>query len=330
MPSSTLRADTRVRAIPWRDLLPLTWAEKVWELLLPLPWLAGSLGCYHYGHWGWGAVCSFYLFLTGLRQSHGAQHYTLGIPRLPQDLVMYALSLVMLGSMHAVQVSHLHHHRHCLDEDDAEGSTAGLAWWQAILVGPLFLLRLHRTAWRLGSPVKRRWIAAEVAGLLAVATFAVAAPGLQALRWHVAAMLTGESLTGFFAVWTVHHGCEPDGLFARTQRGRWVNRFCYSMFYHAEHHLFPAVPTCHLPILAGRLDSAMSGAGWKQVVGGPLNGSKATAHARTAADQRSAGDNASGVGPSEGLLSSAPSPGSGGPLLLPLLPLLGGPRPPVL
>jgi fatty acid desaturase len=270
MSGSALRADARVRAIPWRDLLRLTRSEVVWELMLPLPWLLGSLAFYQAGHWVLGAFCSFYFFLTGLRQSHGAQHYTLGVPRLPQDLVMFGLSLLMLGSMHAVQVSHLHHHRHCLDADDAEGSTAGLSWWRAILVGPLFPVRLHRTAWRLGSPAKRRWIAVEIAGLLAVLILAVVSPALHALRWHVGAMLIGESMTGFFAVWTVHHGCAPDGLFARTQRGRWVNRLCYGMFFHAEHHLFPAVPTCHLPILAGRLDTAMNGAGWKQVVGSPL------------------------------------------------------------
>lgn len=269
MPSSTIRVDARVRAVPWRDLLQLTWAEKAWELVLPLPWLAGSFASYAAGHWILGAVCSFYFFLTGLRQSHGAQHYTLGVARRVQDFVMFGLSLLMLGSMHAVQVSHLHHHRHCLDEDDAEGSTARLAWWQAILVGPLFPLRLHRAAWRLGSPAKRRWIAAEVAGLLAVAVLAAVLP-LQALRWHVLAMLIGESLTGFFAVWTVHHGCEPGGLFARTQRGRWVNRLGYGMFFHAEHHLFPAVPTCHLSRLAERLDAATRGTAWKQVVGGPL------------------------------------------------------------
>jgi fatty acid desaturase len=267
---ATIRSDARIRAIPWRDLLHLTRLEKLWELMLPLPWLVGSLAGYHRGHWALGAVCSFYFFLTGLRQSHGAQHYTLGVSRAGQDMVLFALSVLMLGSMHAVQVSHLHHHRHCLDEDDAEGSTARLVWWRAILIGPLFPLRLHRTAWRLGSPAKRRWITAETAAFLAVAVLAIVIPGLPALRGHVLAMLVGESLTGFFAVWTVHHDCEPKGLFARTQRGRWVNRLCYGMFYHAEHHLFPAVPTCHLPILAERLDVAMTGAGWKQVVGSPV------------------------------------------------------------
>jgi hypothetical protein len=38
--------------------------------------------------------------------------------------------------------------------------------------------------------------------------------------------------------------------------GRWINLFSYGMFYHTEHHLFPAVPTCRLGILAARLDTA--------------------------------------------------------------------------
>ena len=29
------------------------------------------------------------------------------------------------------------------------------------------------------------------------------------------------------------------------------------MFYHTEHHLFPKVPTCHLPELAERIDKVM-------------------------------------------------------------------------
>ncbi len=117
----------------------------------------------------------------------------------------------------------------------------------------------------MGSPVKRRWITAEVTGILLVILAALAWHNI-ALCWHVAAMLAGESMTGFFAVWTVHHDCEPDGLFARTQRGRWVNLILYSMFFHAEHHLFPLVPTCHLGQLAARLDAAAPDVRWKQVI----------------------------------------------------------------
>jgi hypothetical protein len=246
---------TTLVTIEWRDLVRLTPLEKTWELALGLPWFALSLWCYGRGWWWAGLACSFYVFLTGLRQSHNAQHYALGLPRRIQDGVLFMLSMLMLASMHAVQVTHLHHHRHCLEDEDGEGATARLSWWRALLVGPLFFIRLHVSAWRLAGRRKRAWIAIELVAIVVVVVFAFFARSL-ALRWHVAAMLAGECFTGFFAVWTVHHGCsshEP----GRTQRGRWLNLISYSMFFHAEHHLFPAVPTPHLQELARRLDATM-------------------------------------------------------------------------
>lgn len=246
----------RLETVEWRDLVALTPAEKVWELSLGLPWFGLSLWCYAHDWWPVGLACSFYVFLTGLRQSHNAQHYSLGLPRLIQDGVLFVLSALMLASMHAVQATHLHHHRYCLEEEDIEGATARFPWWQALLGGPLFFVQLHESAWRLANRRKRLWILAELLGIASVVTMACFVWNWVALRWHVGAMLLGECLTGFFAVWTVHHGCgahEP----GRTQRGRWLNWISYSMFYHAEHHLFPAVPTAHLAELARRLDSVL-------------------------------------------------------------------------
>jgi len=40
------------------------------------------------------------------------------------------------------------------------------------------------------------------------------------------------------------------------QRGWLKNMISYSMFYHLEHHLYPAVPTCHLAKRAERVDEA--------------------------------------------------------------------------
>jgi fatty acid desaturase len=89
--------------------------------------------------------------------------------------------------------------------------------------------------------------------LLVVAVFFVLE--IRWLEYHVVAMLLGQCLTGFFAVWTVHHDCDPQGRFARTIRHRAKAFMTYNMFYHVEHHLFPAVPTCRLPVLAQRLDA---------------------------------------------------------------------------
>lgn len=251
--------DPRLRSVAWRDLVRLSWWERAWEVLLPTPWLALSLYFYGRGMWFVGVPCSFFFFLTGLRLSHNSQHNCLGLPRWGHDLSLFVIGTLMMASGHAVQVTHLHHHRHCLEEEDIEGWPAKLPGWKVILAGPLFPWTLHRWAWRLGSRVKRRWIAAELLMVVGVAAGATAL-GWTGLRWHVAAMLAGEWLVGFFAVWTVHHGCDPhDGhepRIARTQRGWAKNVMTYSMLYHVEHHLFPAVPTCHLPELAERLDRA--------------------------------------------------------------------------
>ena len=256
----------RVRGVvEWRDLVGLSWWEKGCELALSLPWLGASLFCYQRG-WVWaGAVGSFFFFLTGLRQSHNAQHYALGLPRRVQDGVLAVLSVLMMGSMHAVQTTHLHHHRHCLDGEDIEAGHANERWWRVLLMGPVFPVRLHVAGLRLAGAGKRGWIVGEMVrmGIIAMGVFGCPAAGC--LRWHVGAMVAGECFSGLFAVWSVHHGCDERTV-ARTQRGWWKNFVSYSMFYHLEHHLFPAVPTSHLPELARRLDRVTGEGRRRQVI----------------------------------------------------------------
>jgi fatty acid desaturase len=231
----------------------MTRLEIAHEVTICLPWLAASIALYSLGFIPLGMVGSFFVFLTGLRLSHGCQHYQLPIARHWQDMILFALSVVMLSSMHAVQATHLNHHRHCLGDEDFEGAIARRPMWLALLTCPLFPLQLHAEALRLARPNKRRWIVAEIATILAVIAMFPFLPG--ALQWHVMAMLVGECFVGFFAVWTVHHGCDNHVPY-RTLRSNWLNRLFYNMFLHTEHHLFPAVPTCHLHRLAQRIDQA--------------------------------------------------------------------------
>ena len=116
------------------------------ELLLPLPWLAGSLVMAHCGLYPLALGLSFVFFLTGLRIVHGAFHRALGLPRWPTEIVLFVFSQLMLGSMHAVRWNHLRHHRHCLADDDIEAMGARRSAWGAIRLGPVFPLRLHRAA----------------------------------------------------------------------------------------------------------------------------------------------------------------------------------------
>jgi fatty acid desaturase len=248
--------DPRLRRVTWRDLVPVTRSEIVSELLLPAVWLAASLVAARFGWYAVALPLSFIFFLTGLRIVHNAFHGALGLPGPADGAVLWAMSLIMLGSMHAVRFNHLRHHRLMLGQDDVEGRSAAMPAWRALLFGPAFTVLLHTTAFRHG---KRRLAATVFAELLMNAVWIAwvfGRSGSSVLKYHVMAMTAGHCLTAFFAVWTVHHHCDRTHYLARTLRSRFKNAVTFDMFRHIEHHLFPAVPTCHLAKLSERLDVA--------------------------------------------------------------------------
>jgi len=254
--------DERVRSVEFRDLLPLSSWEVVNELLLPLPWMALSVWAFHLAAtvnplWILVALAgTFFFFLTGLRVVHNAYHYAIGISRLAHELVIFTLSVLMLGSMHAVMVNHLHHHKHCMDEEDWEAMSAKMPGWKAILLGPIFPLSLHYRAFQIGTRKQKRWVVAEVIANAVWIGLVFGVIQIPALMLFVGTMALGQCFTAFFAVWTVHNDCDRSHFIARTIRGRLKSLVTYNMFYHVEHHLYPSVPTCHLPQLAERLDAA--------------------------------------------------------------------------
>ncbi len=249
-----LLRDPRLRELEWHDLVAVSRAEVNVELLLSAPWLIGSVSAAYIGMYWLALPLSFVFFLTGLRQVHNAHHYALGVSRGSTELVMFVLSVLMLSSMHAIQVTHLHHHRHCMDDEDVEAESARMPAAAAILFGPLFPIKLHCAGFRLAGRRHRIWIWAERTAIIGSIWAVYFALDIGCLRYHLAAIGVGQCLTAFFAVWTVHHGCDGRTPIARTLRNRLKSVIAFDMFYHVEHHLFPKVPTCHLAALAERLD----------------------------------------------------------------------------
>lgn len=198
--------------VEWKDLLAMSPGRALYEATLPLPYLLVSLALAHLALtrnllWLPAALgVSFFVFLTALRVVHNAFHYALGLPAWATELWMFFAPL-LLGWMHAVQVTHLLHHRHPLRDDDVESRSARMPWWQSIMTGPLFPFWVLREAWRRARPYQRRWIVLEVGWNAAALTMRILPP---VLRYHI--------------------------------------------LYHAEHHLFPRVPTRRLRQLAARLD----------------------------------------------------------------------------
>ncbi len=198
-------SDPRLAAVRWRDLVQLSRPEIANELMLPLPWLAASLALAHQQLYPAALAASFMVFLTGLRLSHNAQHSAVGLGRRGTDAVLLVLSIVMLGSMHAVRFNHLRHHKYCMTTADVEGVSAAMSGLQAIAFGPLFPVLLHATALREGNARTRRWVAAELIANAFWIAAVLAWFGADFLVYHVAVMGAGQCLTAFFAVWTVHN-----------------------------------------------------------------------------------------------------------------------------
>jgi fatty acid desaturase len=250
--------DSRIRGVGWRDLVRVNFFEMVREPLLPASWLAASLLAAAFGHYLIALGLSFVFFLTGLRLVHNAYHSALGLSRPATEIVLWVMSALMLGSMHAVQFNHLRHHKLSLGEGekDVEGRQALMPAWRVLLCGPAFPFLLHFTALREGNRKLRMTIAGELLLNAACLALVFRLTRIGPLRYHFGAMAAGQCLTAFFAVWSVHHHCDRKHFIARTLRDKIKNGLTFNMFLHIEHHLFPRVPTCHLTELSRRIDLA--------------------------------------------------------------------------
>src|SRR5262249_31083997 len=144
------------------DLVPLNCRQTAHELLLSLPWLCLALWLASLHLYLPALLASFVFFLAGLRQVHDAFHYALGLSRGATEVLMFILSVLMLGSMHGVQSTPLQPHKPCLDDEDVGGMCARLPAWQALLIGPWFPVRMHCHALRAGNRRRRVWIVGEL------------------------------------------------------------------------------------------------------------------------------------------------------------------------
>ncbi len=245
-----------MQRVEWKDLQQLSIKEMLIENNLTIPWLLISLFLAQQGYYLLALPFSFFFFLTGLRQVHNGFHNALGTNRFLTWLSLYLNSILMVVSIHAVKFNHLRHHKYCLSEKDFEGKSARMTWYGAILYGPIHIFMIHKITWQLGDQYYRKQLILELASVILFVATAFYFQ-INFLIYHIIVMVAGELLSAFFAVWTVHHDAEDSHHFARTQRTGWKNKITFSMFYHLEHHLFPAVPTIKLPELAKRLDEAI-------------------------------------------------------------------------
>lgn len=219
------------------------------------------------GHWILAVFSLMVLsFVTYGSTSHDLVHGSLGLKRLPNDLLLSIFEGISLRSGHAYQAAHLNHHAVFPRDGDIEAEAARMSLMRALLEGIVFQFRIY--VWALGNPRgRRKWIVAEGIAVAAVVLGAVAAlPWTIAPCVYVGLMVAGSWTIPLITSYLPHEPDASDALHqTRAFRGLVFRLIAFEHLYHLEHHLYPAVPHQNWPRLARRLDPWFDASGIKPV-----------------------------------------------------------------
>jgi fatty acid desaturase len=214
---------------------------------------------------------------------HEGMHGVLFAGRAWNQVASVLLGAAFLMSFTAYRVMHLRHHRYLGDPRDPDDyhnySRSRLTVWLLhfvrLTLGPLLYLALiPLLALRYGSAEQRKLIAAEYTGLFAIYSVLLRTfPARELLVvWFVPLLLMGAltAVRGF-----TQHGITEAAdpyLASRTMLPHPAIAFLLlNENYHLEHHLFPEVPSYHLPelhrLIWTKLPRAVSGRSYLAFLG---------------------------------------------------------------
>ena len=247
------------------DLLATSSRQRWLALARPLIGVA-TYGLAAYARQWWlTPILVFLIFVAVVTVTHDVVHGSLGLSRRKTDWALFAMGAVLLESGHAYRATHLRHHRVFPGHDDPEGDPARLTLIGAILCGPFFLPRLWCWALSQSKPgcAQRHWLIAEAAWPVSVIVAGFwLLPLTPAVLLYAALAIAGSWV---YPLLTVHlpHRHYGDTPFTQTHtvRGRIIPALFLELTYHLEHHLYPEVPSHHLPELSRRLDGTLRRAG---------------------------------------------------------------------
>ncbi|NUT35771.1 MAG: fatty acid desaturase [Hamadaea sp.] len=219
------------------------------------------------GWWWLTPLVVFGIFVAVVTVTHDVVHRTLGLTEDETDRWLFALGLVLLESGHAYRMTHRQHHRLFPSPDDPEGYPANLSFLGAVCYGPVFLVRLWIWSMRRARLRDRAWLLLEAAVPIAAVTAGILLWKVTpAVLVYAVMAIVGSWVYPLLTVYLPHHdyGDEPLRQ-TRTLRGRIIPAIFLELTYHLEHHLYPQVPSHHLPELARRLDPYLARAGVRPV-----------------------------------------------------------------
>lgn len=247
------------------DLLVTTAFQRRLALSRPFIGLL-AFGLAAYAQFWWlTPFLAFLIFVAVVTVTHDVVHGSLGLDRREADWALFALGAILLESGHAYRSTHFRHHAVFPACDDPEGDPARMSFWQAVFHGPLFLPRLWCWAYakQRNNVPERLWLIAEAAWPLVVLSTGIFVwRRTPAVLIYVGLVLVGSWVYPLLTVHLPHrhYGDTPLSQ-THTLRGRIVPALFLELTYHLEHHLYPQVPSHHLPELSRRLEPFFKQAG---------------------------------------------------------------------
>jgi beta-carotene hydroxylase len=239
-----------------RALLTTTRRQRWLACARPLLGIATYAVAVWLGWWWATPLIVFLIFIAVVTVTHDVVHGSLSLGPRQTEWALFVFGAVLLESGHAYRATHLRHHRVFPGPDDPEGDPARMSFWGAVLYGPVFLPRLWWWAYRRSRPAGQRcWLLAEAAWALAVpAAGILLGPWSPAILTYCGLAVVGSWVYPLLTVYLPHHDYGQTPLTQTSSlRGRLIPALFLELTYHLEHHLYPSVPSHHLPELSRRL-----------------------------------------------------------------------------
>jgi beta-carotene hydroxylase len=210
------------------------------------------------GWWWLTPVLAFLVFVAVVTVTHDVVHGSLGLSARQTDWALFFFGTILLESGHAYRITHLQHHRVFPGPDDPEGNPARMSFSGAVLFGPLFLPRLWWWAFRCssGPPRVRAWLLLEAGlAILVPITGVLLFPWTAIVLVYAVLVLIGSWVYPLLTVYLPHHNYGTNALTQTGSLRGWIIPALFlELTYHLEHHLYPNVPSHHLPVLGRRLE----------------------------------------------------------------------------
>lgn len=234
---------------------------RIMLIARPLIAVAGFIAAAILGWWPVAIILTWLVYGSVLTAVHHLIHSSLGFSPTARHFWLSALGCVVAESGHALQTTHLIHHRSGDHLPDPEGYIENLTWAE-IPVGAL-KFRYRLMAWGWDHSPRRRVVGLEISihAALHIASLILLATGSPTL-WVYLSLIHFASY--IFAVLAgkgpqTNYGRSIPTPFVRVSTGLGRILF-FSHDKHLEHHAYPKVPLSQLHLLQGEIDAALAAA----------------------------------------------------------------------